>query len=419
MEPTVTVPARPRPLRLLFVVPPLSGHLHPALALAAELTRRGHAVAWSGPEPTLRPVLGPDALVLPTGSRLFREQAVGGTAAIRTLWQDFIVPYARFTLPAVRQAVVEWRPDLVLVDQHSPAGALAAHRHGVAWAGFSPSSMELGRPLADPELFGWQEELLRGLWRRAGLDEAEYVDPRFSPRLIVVATAPALLGARPSDEEDGGDATAVPVNADEPLKADEPLPPQCVTVGPMFTDRPAAPDFPWKLLRDDRRRVLVTLGTLSASVAEDFLLRTGAALAALADRVQAIVAAPPSVLAKLPEEVLGLPEVPVLELLRRGAVEAVLCHGGMNTVCETLTYGLPLVLAPIRHDQPITAARVGALGAGVVVNFATAGPQDIRRALLDVLDSPGPRAAAQAMAGQLASLGGASQAADLLEECAG
>ncbi|MFC4033182.1 glycosyltransferase [Streptomyces polygonati] len=412
----MTVPVRTRPLRLMFVLPPLTGHLHPALALAGELARRGHSVAWAGPEPLLRPVLGPDALVLPTGTRLLREQATGGTAAIRTLWRDFIVPYARFTFPAVRRAVADWEPDLVLVDQHSPAGALAATRHGVPWAGFAPSSMELGRPpLDDPELTWWQEELLHGLWTRAGLDEAAYVDPRLSPRLILACTAPELLGALPADAA----GPTPPEGGFAPMVAGEPLPPQCVAVGPLLTDRPGSADFPWDRLRDDRRRVLVTLGTLSASVAEDFLLRAAEALDTLSDRVQAVVAAPGPVLEKLPEGVVGLPEVPVLELLRRGAVDAVLCHGGMNTVCEALTYGIPLVLAPIRHDQPITAARVAALGAGTSVDFATAGPRELREALLAVLDDPGPRVAARAVADRLASLGGVSRAADLLEECAG
>lgn len=402
----MTVLLRPRrALRLMFVLPPLTGHLHPALALAAELGRRGHVVAWAGPEPVLRPVLGPGALVLPTGSRLFREQAVGGTEAIRTLWQDFVVPYTRFTLPAVRRAVREWSPDLVLVDQHSPAGALAAHERGRRWAGFAPSAMELGRPpLQPPELAAWQQELLTGLWRRAGLPAAEYTDPRYSARLILAPTAPALLGvAQDGIETPGG----------------EPLPPHTETVGPLLTDRPTTAPFPYDRLDPDRRHVLVTLGTLSASVAGDFLLRAGQALTALSDRVQAVVAAPRQVLAKLPEGVLGLPQVPVLDLLRRGVVDAVLCHGGMNTVIEALAHGVPLVVAPIRHDQPITAARVAALGAGVEVDFTAAPATAIRDALVSVLDRAEPRRAAELMSRRLAGLGGARRAADLLEECAG
>jgi UDP:flavonoid glycosyltransferase YjiC (YdhE family) len=132
-----------------------------------------------------------------------------------------------------------------------------------------------------------------------------------------------------------------------------------------------------------------------------------------------VVAAPRQVLDKLPEGMVGLPEVPVLELLRRGAVQAVLCHGGMNTVCEALAHGVPLVVAPIRHDQPITAARVAALGAGVELDFAAASPQDIAEALLAVLERPEPRVAAGQMARQLPLLGGPQQAAALLEECVG
>lgn len=419
----MTVLLRPRRhLRLLFVLPPLTGHLHPAMALAAELGRRGHVVAWAGPEPVLRPVLGPGALILPTGSRVFREQAVGSTAAIRTLWRDFVVPYTRFTLPAVRRAVEEWSPDLVLVDQHSPAGALAAQRGGVPWAGFAPSAMELGRPpLEQPELAAWQEELLRDLWRRAGLPAAEYADPRFSPRLIIAPTAPALLGGTPEGAggTSGMDDTSGPGGTDGGSGGARPLPPQAVAVGPLLSARPVATPFPWDRLDPEREHVLVTLGTLSASVAEDFLLRAGEALASLADRVQAVVAAPRQVLAKLPDGVLGLPEVPVLDLLRRGAVSAVLCHGGMNTVCESLAHGVPLVVAPIRHDQPITAARVAALGAGVTVDFQTASDAAVRQALLAVLDDPAPRRAAELMARRFGELGGVPRAADLLEECAG
>ena len=40
-------------------------------------------------------------------------------------------------------------------------------------------------------------------------------------------------------------------------------------------------------------------------------------------------------------------------------------HGGHNTVCEALAHGLPLVVAPIRDDQPTVAAQVVQAGAGV------------------------------------------------------
>ncbi|MFJ5880379.1 nucleotide disphospho-sugar-binding domain-containing protein [Kitasatospora cineracea] len=406
------------PLRLLIVVPPLAGHLLPARALALAWAARGHEVSWVGPEPALRPVLGPDAVVHPTGARLFREQAVGGAAAVRSLWEGFVVPHTRFTLGTVRRAVAQWRPDLVLVDQHSPAGALAAHGAGVPWASFAPSSLEIGDPLDEepldeeptdgdptggvsPEgggsdnggrgLAGWRDGVLRGLWERAGLPAGQYTDPRFSPGLVVATGSAALLGL---------DAAAVPA--------------AYALVGPLLAERPEPP-FPWERLDPARRRVLVTMGTLSAEVAGGFLDRVAAALAELPD-VQAVVAAPGE--AVLPPGAIGCARVPVLELLERGAVDAVLCHGGMNTVGESLVHGRPLVLAPIRHDQPVTAGRLAALGAAVRVDFATAAPEQLRAALRAVLDDPGYRSAAELVGRQLRDGGGAVAAAERLERFA-
>ncbi|MGW4694172.1 glycosyltransferase [Kitasatospora cineracea] len=386
------------PLRLLIVVPPLAGHLLPARALALAWAARGHEVSWVGPEPALRPVLGPDAVVHPTGARLFREQAVGGAAAVRSLWEGFVVPHTRFTLGTVRRAVAQWRPDVVLVDQHSPAGALAAHGAGVPWASFAPSSLEIGDPLdgsgsdnGGGGLAGWRDGVLRGLWERAGLPAGQYTDPRFSPGLVVATGSAALLGL---------DAAAVPATY--------------ALVGPLLAERPEPP-FPWERLDPARRRVLVTMGTLSAEVAGGFLDRVAAALAELPD-VQAVVAAPGE--AALPPGAIGCARVPVLELLERGAVDAVLCHGGMNTVGESLVHGRPLVLAPIRHDQPVTAGRLAALGAAVRVDFATATSDQLRAALRAVLDRPGYRDAAALLGRQLRSGGGAVAAAERLERFA-
>ncbi|MFI9784472.1 glycosyltransferase [Kitasatospora sp. NPDC051984] len=378
------------PLRLLIVVPPLAGHLLPARALALEWASRGHQVSWVGPESALRPVLGPDALVHPTGGRLFREQAVGGAAAVRSLWDGFVVPHTRFTLGAVRRAVREWRPDVVLVDQHSPAGALAAHGAGVRWATFAPSSLEIGDPLGgEGELTSWRDGVLRGLWERADLPADEFTDPRFSPGLLIAPTCRELAGL-------------------------DRVPAEYALVGPLLAARTELP-FPWERLEHGRRRVLVTMGTLSAEVAGDFLHRTAAALAELPD-VQAVVAAPGD--APLPPDAVACERVPVLELLERGAVDAVLCHGGMNTVAESLVHGRPLVVAPIRHDQPVTAGRLAALGAALRVDFATATSEQLRAALRAVLDDPGFRAAAQRLGRQLAAGGGAVAAVDRLERFA-
>jgi UDP:flavonoid glycosyltransferase YjiC (YdhE family) len=60
-------------------------------------------------------------------------------------------------------------------------------------------------------------------------------------------------------------------------------------------------------------------------------------------------------------------QVPQLELLPH--LDAVVCHGGHNTVCETLMNGLPMVVIPIAYDQSHVAGRVFRVGAGERLNF--------------------------------------------------
>jgi UDP:flavonoid glycosyltransferase YjiC (YdhE family) len=94
----------------------------------------------------------------------------------------------------------------------------------------------------------------------------------------------------------------------------------------------------------------------------------------------------------------------------------VVTHGGVNTVNECLVAGVPMVLAPIRDDQPIIAGRVAAVGAGIQVRFGRVQPAEMAAALRSVLDDPAYRAAARRMGASFALAGGAATAADLLEK---
>lgn len=379
--------------RFLFVVPPLAGHVNPAGAVARALLARGHDVAWAGPDATLRRMLGDGIAVYPTGMRPYGGQRDRGARALKSLWEGFVVPYARFTRPAVARAVAAYRPDVVAVDQHALAGALVATAEGLPWASLAPQSMELTEPLrALPRVDAWIRATLAGLWCEAGLPAHEYADPRFSPHLVLGFTTPALTGPAP-------------------------FPPHYALVGPALDhDRPAEPDFPWAALDPRRRLVLVTMGTLAEDVAREFYPRLVAALAPLGDRVQVVVAAAPHTVPDPPPHVLVVPRAPVLELLPR--VGAVICHAGLNTVCEALAYGIPLVMAPIKHDQPVTAAQVVAAGAGVRVRFGRSRPAELHAALTEVLDSPTYRAGAARVSESFASAGGATAAATHLERLA-
>jgi UDP:flavonoid glycosyltransferase YjiC (YdhE family) len=379
--------------RFLFVSLPLTGHVNPIAALARVLSSRGHEVAWAGSERFLRPLVGPDALIHPIPLRVHRGgQAELGMAAAKSRWEGYIVPHARSTLRGVDRAAAEFRPDVMVVDQHAVAGALVAHRRGLTWAGVAPTTMELTRPYrALPKVESWLLGLLDGLWADAGLPGPAPHDLRFSPHLLIAFTGTALVGE-----------LSWPDNA--------------ALVGPAIEPRPADVGFPWDWLDPGRKHVLVTMGTLSMDLAESFYRRMAQALEPLGDRLQAVVVAPEYAIPDPPAHVLVLRQVPMLDLMPR--LDAVVSHGGLNTVCEALAHGLPLVVAPIKGDQPINAAQVAAAGAGIRVRFARTRPEPLRDAVLAVLEDPSYRAAAERVRESFHAAGGAAAAADLLEDLA-
>jgi zeaxanthin glucosyltransferase len=378
--------------RFLIITLPLAGHVNPPAAVARVLEARGHDVAWSGSEARLRPWLGPDATVYPTGMRLFRGQADNGIASVKSLWESFIVPFTRFTLPAVEKAVAEYQPDVVVTDQHAVAGALVAQRHGIPWATLCTSTIELGRPFAQlPKVAAWIRGHLATLSAEAGLADGQAVDLRFSPYLVIVFSSAFLLGAQD-------------------------FPGHFALVGPALSGRPATVSFPWDRLDPARRHVLVTVGTMADADAMDFYPRAVAALRPLGDSVQAIVLAPPEAVGDAPEHILPIERIPQLEVLPH--MDAVVCHAGLNTVSETLSNAVPLVVAPLTRDQPINAANVVRVGAGIRVHFHRVRPDQLRAAVLDLLGDPAYRSAAGMVRDSFAAAGGAPEAAARLERLA-
>jgi UDP:flavonoid glycosyltransferase YjiC (YdhE family) len=87
-------------------------------------------------------------------------------------------------------------------------------------------------------------------------------------------------------------------------------------------------------------------------------------------------------------------------------------------VCEALWHGVPLVVAPIRDDQPVVAGQVVDAGAGIRVRFGRVTAPKLGAAIDAVLHEPGYRAAAGRIRTAFRAAGGARAAATHLEELA-
>lgn len=380
--------------RFLFVVPPLVGHINPLVGVAARLRAGGHQVGWVGATDSVAHLLGEDSEFYPRTSRLPSDIAVRrppelrGFASLKFLWEEFLVPLAEQMAPLVRDAVDDFHPDVLLVDQQALAGALVAEQRGIPWATSASTSAELISPLAGmPKLEAWLDELLGGLRARLG-DPTASGDLRFSPHLVLAFTTEALVGKVEGNVR---------------------------FVGPSISARKDSTDFPWQELDKSRKLALVTLGTANIDAGDRFLAESVRALDELSDRVQGIVVDPTGTIEPV-GNVLIRQRVPQLELLAHCAV--VVCHGGHNTVCEALSNGVPLVVAPIRDDQPIVAQQVVDAGAGVRLRFGRTTAAQLRTAIESTLDDPDYADGARTVQRSFATAGGSGAAAKCLVDLA-
>ena len=383
--------------RFLIVVPPLTGHILPTVAVGDELAARGHDVAWAGSSTYLDGVLPAGRRVFaidaefpgePLSSRLERWRGLRSATAFRFFWEDFLIPLAHSMVPGVRAAVEEFAPDVMLVDQQALAGALVARERGITWATSATTTAELGDQYETmPKLTDWLHAQTAELQRAYG--QTDPVDLRFSDLLVLAFSSEALL--------------APP----------EPLGEHIAFVGPALGSRKAGPAFDWDWLDPERAHVLVSLGTVNQDAGDRFFAVALEALGSLADSVQGIVVGPVDRLDP-PANVLVTERVPQLELLPH--LDAVICHGGHNTTCEALAHRVPLVVAPIRDDQPAVASQVTKAGAGIRVKFGRVNAAELREAVSAVLSDPSYREAAAVIADSFDAAGGAKAAADRLEK---
>ncbi|MEA2501856.1 MAG: hypothetical protein QOD01_1967 [Actinomycetota bacterium] len=379
--------------RFLIVVPPLAGHVNPTVAVGRELQRRGHEVAWAGHPELVAPLLPADCRLWPAGGDFsVEEMAVARArwlnlrafAALAALWDEVLLPLGVAMVEGVEAAVDAYRPDVVIVDQQALAGAVVARRRGLPWATSASTFAEFTRPYASmPKVEAWVAERLETFQHSFGAGGG---DLRFSQHLALSYTVPELAG---------------PVQ----------VPCTPAFVGPTLGERPAGASFPWEWLDPARQLVLASLGTHNQEAGARFYR---VLLDATGLDLQLVLVAPPEMVGPVPPHILVRPSVPQLELLAR--CSAVVTHGGVNTVNECLALGLPMVLAPIRDDQPIVAGRVAAVGAGIQVRFGRVQSAEMAVALRSVLGDPAYRAAARRIGDSFALAGGASAAADHLEK---
>src|SRR5262249_19680081 len=134
--------------------------------------------------------------------------------------------------------------------------------------------------------------------------------------------------------------------------------------GPWTDAEARAPvDFPWERIDPSRPLVYASMGTLQNRVLRTFRMIADACVGL---DLQLVISLggwqDPALLADLPGGPSGVGSAPQLDLIRHSALT--ISHGGLNTVLESLAWGVPMVVLPVTYDQPGVGARVEWAGVG-------------------------------------------------------
>ena len=424
--------------RFLFTVWPFPGHIHPNVAVAHALRKRGHEPAFYTAE-SLGPFLeGEGFRCFPfqdlDGGRV--EEIVLNLDALslrhwqarekKALLREWLLGTVDDQLRDLDAISTVWQPDVVVCDPAMWGPLLVLHeRSRIPLAVLSclavcmlpgPEGPIVGLPL--PRARGRIARLGQGFLRwMAGLvaadvrREAEKLRGRHGlPPMGVSVTAFTarmplyLVPSTPAYDRQRRD-----------------LPASVHYVGPCQWDKSGASAPPAWLSQLPRGRpiVYVTEGTMHAKPP----LLLPAALEGLASQPLQVLATtgkrrdPESLeLGIVPANARVERWIPHSDLFPR--TDVVVTNGGTGTVLAALAAGIPLLIVPMAWDQHDNAWRVSEAGAGIRLPSKRCTPKNIREAVGRLLSEESFRRNARRLATDFARYGGPARAAELLADLA-
>jgi MGT family glycosyltransferase len=184
-------------------------------------------------------------------------------------------------------------------------------------------------------------------------------------------------------------------------------------VGPSFIE--AAPE-PWPFETDavsKHRRAYVSLGTLRNDDPEFYRACYSAlppdewqVVMSVGEQVDLSVLKPVPVNFRVARSVRQTAILPQVDLF--------ITHGGLNSVMESLSFGVPMIVIPSIKEQVLTAERVGALGCGLVLDRGTVTPSSLKEHASAVVNDNTMKSRLGKMRQSIVTGGGYRRAADAL-----
>lgn len=387
--------------RFLFIVPPLTGHVNPTLGLGTELLNKGHEVAWISFDPQLEKRIPDGGTFLLLEADISEEdkeriktemlelgkKTVYGLDSLKFLYDEVLVPMNAGMLDGIKKLIDSYKPDIIINDHQIFAAPVAAIQKGIPYVTSvtAPAAIKVNDTL--PMVHVWEGEQIIKFQKSVGVDDDKRLD--CSSLLTIVYTSKKLFG-------------------------EAELPDHYKFIGPVINRGDFPDDFDWKTFQsmNDRPRILVTIGTtFDHSVKQQFLKKVTEAFEN--EKIGVVIVSDPELFEYIPDNFIVCKRIPQLKLIPH--MDAVVCHGGHNTVCETLSFAKPLVVLPIAYDQSYVAGTVVSSGSGIRLNFNRFKAQHLQDAVNEVLNDHKYTENAKTVQKSFEEAGGVAKVVELLE----
>jgi rhamnosyltransferase subunit B len=403
------------------------GDIHPYMAIALELQRRGHVPVIATMEGYREKIIVAGLQFAPVrpdvaqpkeqGSELV-EKIMEPKTGPRFLTEELIFPAVRDSYADLLKAVEG--ADLLVTHPAAPAGPLVARKLGMPWVStvLAPLSFYSAYDPPVPPFWQWTRKLhvlgpeVNGFFLKVmkstykakavtqfrdelGLEDTgnPMFEGQHSPTLVL-ALFSELFGQKQPD-----------------------WPPQSEITGFCFYDGSHNVEIPIELKRfldNGAPPIVFTLGSSAVWVARDFFEESIRAAKHLGRRAVLLIGDERNLPCALPEGIIALDYVPYPTLLPKAC--AVVHHGGVGTTSHGLLAGVPTLIVPFAFDQSDNAEHARKVGTSRTLYRDNYLAPRVASELDELLHRPWYTRRALEVSQRLKQENGPARAADLIEQ---
>ncbi len=407
------------------------GDIHPLIAIALELRRRGHTPVMALPE-VFRPKIAPLGLefhalrpdIDPTNTILV-EMIYDVKKGTERGLREFLFPSLRNTYDDLLAAATRpARADLLLLGELNYAGPIVADVTGIPWASYVLAPFSFFSAYDPPVLppYPWLAKLDkaipgmgRGVKSVARLVTREWPEPIYELRRKLGLRP----GANPIFEAKNSPYLVLALFSRVLGVEQKDWPAHTLITGFCFYDADAGnsalPAHLERFLAAGDAPAVFTLGSAAVLAAGPFYEISAQAAMRLGRRAVLLIGGDPRNMPqrKLPESICVAEYAPYSALFPRASV--VVHQGGVGTTAQCLRAGKPMIVMPFSHDQPDNARRMRRMRIARTIERRAYTPERVARELETVLGNPGYATQAERAAAQLRQEDGVRAACDALE----